>query len=720
MKIENFAFNKVDWKTLNEAIVNDPFMPYCFSNVDELLKQWYTWFNRILTKNVPKVTKHRSNLPTWIKPETSNLIKIISTLKRKIAKRSNILRLMKLKKKEHSLRRKMLEDQTEYEEKVFKGRQFSDVQKYLRSVYKNNRFPETMKYKKQTSNDDATKAKYFSDFFSSVFNKTDQISEKQSYEKQLFNKINIDETKIKQILKKLRTNKARGPDKIGNRILKNLPALSKSLLILFQTALSKGFFPTYWKISEVVPIFKDDDKSSVEQYRPISLLCNISKVLEKLIYDELYEIVKQKLDNSQHGFRKQRSVVTQMLMFLDHLYSCYDTEDKELYVLYLDFKKAFDSVPHQPLLNKIKELGIGGNFLKIIASYLTNRKQYVRLNNEKSETVKVTSGVPQGSLLGPLLFIIYVNDLPKCTTNCQAFGYADDYKLVTSKLSDLQKDVDSIEDWCKTKKMTLNEDKCYILPVKDHKEVSNISLNSKILQEKTQQKDLGLIMSKKINWKANAKRRCRKAWKSYYFLKRNMSAIASVKTKLNGYVGYVVPVVSYASQAWKPNKTEAKEIEKIQKRATAWILNTWDMKYKDRLSKLNLLPLTMYFELHDLLLYINFLEGKYNIKVPQKLIERKIEKTDKMKTRNQKLELPNVEKTRTRKADENFWKRSSQLYSMIKKEYNQNETLNKSIITKLYWNYFSQSYDADNSCSWILFCACGHCNPVQKIRGAAN
>ena len=225
---------------------------------------------------------------------------------------------MKLKKKEHSLRRKMLEDQTEYEEKVFKGRQFSDVQKYLRSVYKNNRFPETMKYKKQTSNDDATKAKYFSDFFSSVFNKTDQISEKQSYEKQLFNKINIDETKIKQILKKLRTNKARGPDKIGNRILKNLPALSKSLLILFQTALSKGFFPTYWKISEVVPIFKDDDKSSVEQYRPISLLCNISKVLEKLIYDELYEIVKQKLDNSQHGFRKQRSVVTQMLMFLDH------------------------------------------------------------------------------------------------------------------------------------------------------------------------------------------------------------------------------------------------------------------------------------------------------------------------------------------------------------------------------------------------------------------
>ena len=146
-----------------------------------------------------------------------------------------------------------------------------------------------------------------------------------------------------------------------------------------------------------------------------------------------------------------------------------------------------------------------------------------------------------------------------------------------------------------------------------------------------------------------------------------MSTVASIKTKLNGYVGYDVPVVSYASQVWKPNKREAKDIEKIQKRATAWIMNTWDMKCKDRLSKLNLLPLTMYIELHDLLLYINFLEGKYNIKVPHKLSETKTEKTAKVKTRNQKLELPNVEKTRTRKADENFWKRSSQLYSMTKK-----------------------------------------------------
>ena len=158
-------------------------------------------------------------------------------------------------------------------------------------------------------------------------------------------------------------------------MFKNLPALSKSLLIVFKAELSKGCFPSFWKISEVIPVFKDEDRADVKQYRPISRLCNTSNVFEKVIFNELYDIVKTTLHNAQHGFRRHRSLITQKLLFLNHPYNKMDGNEEELLVLYLDFKKAFDSVPHDILQQKIEMLGIGGNFLKIIASYLSKRKK---------------------------------------------------------------------------------------------------------------------------------------------------------------------------------------------------------------------------------------------------------------------------------------------------------------------------------------------------------
>ena len=151
--------------------------------------------------------------------------------------------------------------------------------------------------------------------------------------------MNVSETKILEILSKTETSKACGPDDIGNLVLKNLPALSKSLLIVFKAALSKCYFPSFWKISEVIPVFKDEDRADVKQYRPISLLCNTSKVFEKVIFNELNDIVKTTLHNAQHGFRRHRSVVSQMLLFLNHHCNKFDGNEEELLVLYLDFKK---------------------------------------------------------------------------------------------------------------------------------------------------------------------------------------------------------------------------------------------------------------------------------------------------------------------------------------------------------------------------------------------
>ena len=246
------------------------------------------------------------------------------------------------------------QDQADFEDNIFRGRRFSDLQKYLKSVFKCNRYPETMSYKDNKTNEDSQKCKYFKYFFSSVFLASNTIKMKNSYEKRKFNKVNIDQRKIREILTKLQTNNACGPDNVENTILKNLPTLSKSLHIVFQAVINKGCFPAYWKTSEVIPIFKDENRAMIELYRPISSLCNVSKVLEKIILNEIYEIVNSHLNNPQHGFKKHRSVVKPLLLFLDLLYKELGEKEGELYLLYLDFKKAFDGVPRNSLQEKLK------------------------------------------------------------------------------------------------------------------------------------------------------------------------------------------------------------------------------------------------------------------------------------------------------------------------------------------------------------------------------
>ena len=229
-----------------------------------------------------------------------------------------------------------------------------------------------------------------------------------------------------------------------------------------------------------------------------------------------------------------------MLLFLNHLYNKFDGNEQEFLVLYLDFKKAFDGVPHDILLQKIEMLGIGGNFLKIIASYLSKRKQYVKLNGFNSETGQVTSGDPQGSLLGPLLFIIFVNDLPLQVSNCETFGYAEDFKLVATNSENMQYDIKQIEECSLNNKMTLNENKYYILPIKSQ-DVPKLNLNNKTLLYQSEQKDLGIKMAPKLNWKPNVEKRCSKALKAFYFIKRNTSTSTKLSSKFNAYAGYVVP-----------------------------------------------------------------------------------------------------------------------------------------------------------------------------------
>ena len=333
----------------------------------------------------------------------------------------------------------------------------------------------------------------------------------------------------------------------------------------------------------------------------------------------------------------------------------YQQDVQELAVLYLDFAKAFDTVPHDILLTKIKIFGIGGKLLSLIYSYLNNRKQGVKIEDCSSTLKEVTSGVPQGSILGPLLFLLFINDLPETMNDTDSFGYADDFKAILLNQTSLDTATLKIEKWLHENKMQPNIKKSTLLGIKGDLKASLLNKN---LSSVNSQRDLGLIVSNKLTWNENCSRRTSKAISALFQIKRNLTMKSSVTTRLNAYTGYVVPIVTYASQAWTPSRSNMEQLERFQKLATKWILET-SKTYTERLKDLNLLPLNLYMELHDILILIALLENCYDVE-----IERKPSESCEI-TRQSSRGESQIPKIRLQRTDDNFFRRVKHLYNCL-------------------------------------------------------
>ena len=233
------------------------------------------------------------------------------------------------------------------------------------------------------------------------------------------------------ILKGINSGKAAGPDGIDGIVLKNYAAsLAKPLSLIFNTSFVTGCIPDEWKLASVVPVHKKNDKCCVDNYRPISLTSLVMKVFERCINRELYSACLSHLDPRQHGFLIGKSCTTQMVPFIDDLSLALNNKIRSD-IIYFDFAKAFDSVSHDLILYKLKYLyGVDGLMLGFIKSYLQGRQQQVVVAGAVSNKFLVKSGVPQGSILGPLLFVISINDMFLCITEGTNIAlYADDTKI---------------------------------------------------------------------------------------------------------------------------------------------------------------------------------------------------------------------------------------------------------------------------------------------------
>ena len=305
-----------------------------------------------------------------------------------------------------------------------------------------------------------TIANAFNEYFVKSFQKPAHVY--RDFSDDLFNIAPITFSAVYSAL--LKTKNGCGLDRFPGLFLSCASDICFHVLKLFVHITETSCFPSNWKKSYIRPVYKNGSRNFINSYRPISILSKFSLAFERILVDFLYENVCNKIHRHQYGFLKNKFTVLQLLVFLDELYHSHDN-DLTAYCCYLDFRRAFDKVPHSILLDKLRKFGIGGGLLKLFSSYLSDRYQCVKVGDVYSEYASVASGVPQGSILGPLLIVIFINDLPDVCNSSLFFLYAEESKMICISMPSSQSDLNACIEWSKVNLMQFNAAKTQFLVI---------------------------------------------------------------------------------------------------------------------------------------------------------------------------------------------------------------------------------------------------------------
>ena len=448
------------------------------------------------------------------------------------------------------------------------------------------------------------KAKLFNDFFCNqcklIINNSTLPVFKFLTDKRIDN-LNLQNDEIVSLIRNLNPNKASGSDGIsGHMLILCDDSIALPLKIMFKNILETSSYPDIWKRANVTPIFKKNDKQAVKNYRPISLLPIIGKLFEKIIFNNLYTYLTTNnlITKNQSGFRPGDSTSNQLLYLVNEIHEAFENpKSLEVRAVFLDISKAFDKVWHNGLIFKLKQNGISGNLLNLFKSYLQNRRQRVVINGSYSEYLSIESGVPQGSVLGPLLFLVYINDLENSIKSNIKF-FADDTMLFSTvedpvvSASNLNHDLDLIHKWAHQWKMEFNPD-----PLKQATEVlfsckrikhnhPQLTFHGTVVAKMNDQKHLGLTLDSKLSFEKHVNEKIIKAKKNIGVIK-HLSKYLPHKTLDQMYKALVRSHLDYCDIIYhEPCKVNQpplgvtltapmEKIEKIQYLAALAITGTW-------------------------------------------------------------------------------------------------------------------------------------------------
>ena len=436
-----------------------------------------------------------------------------------------------------------------------------------------------------------------------------------------FNFSPIDNEQTEKIISSLQSKSSCGHDGISTKFLKSIaPVLLQSLTLVINQSLISGIFPDSLKIAKVVPLHKKECILIMDNYRPVSLLTSISKVIEKVVHIQLSNYLKENklLYISQYGFRGDHSTELASLELIDRVHA--DLDNKKCPVaVFMDLSKAFDTLDHDILLHKLDRYGIKDRELSWFRSYLIGRKQFVDIDGTHSGLLDIKTGVPQGSILGPLLFLIYMNDIPNCSKLFKFILYADDTSLLNSiqismsvefkeAVDNINIELSKISDWLSVNKLSLNikKTKFMVFHHRNKKIPSslNLTINSIAIDRVSNFNFLGLMINENLSWKTHINKIANKISKHIGILNK-LKHFLPMNVLRMLYCSLILPHLTYSVLAWG---FDLVRLDKLQKRAIRTITcSKYNSHTEPIFKKLNLLKLKDLFNLNVLKFFFKFI-----------------------------------------------------------------------------------------------------------------